>query len=1031
MSQRKQPNNKETTILVQPYTRGFKTKEEAMEQISKISSYLNTVNVWNTSRLNYLTEKEFIQMLEGGTPHRVGSCLESKMSTRDVQDYRTNIFCLDVDHLEQLHEKAIRKVIALLHQHFHYVQESFSSGPKLSQKRFHCYLLVNTLPVAYEALAYIYKHVRDDLSAKIGISFDESMYPLKNVFASGKRVKVNRTLKPFDLKPYWDAYLEKKNRLSERKGREVKDYDAVNDIVDEQFNKGYSTSSVNFDELLKALQSEKTPIISDYKEWIRYLMAFNDIARKGLITNGQMNELAEAIDDGNKTYAKEFEKLKGYDEVTIGSLIYRLQQNGISTNHIFTLSEQYELRVDVSMDIQGKITENPEVFHRFQEILFSKENRGKRILLVSDTATGKSTAILEILKNMTNLQIQYNSPQGFSILCIPRLNLINNLKGRFDLIPKSNTVTGSTKYTSGEREKVIQNSTNILTTLDHSPVILQGKFDKEELNFLEPSEVEHEEILSIPMLMVLDECHMLSTDSTFKPEAIREYCKAEKALLNADGVSLHITATPENLRSEDYDLIIKINQLDRKNPFKHAGYLMLNGSAKQAENKLLQIIKIAAKKNPDRRLLLFIEKKETISNFIKELKNENILAMGVVSKKEDLKLGEEKSIVCEGIIPQKIQVILATTALSAGVSIENNRQVDETWVLCSAESLNHEMTRIVQMSHRFRKQYHALKLFFQKPKVQKKKKVFLYHTFLDEEIKKSEAFKMAIEIMREKQLEGPMTLDELEMQNGLFTDEDGKLHVCAPLIQSEFVLRKLYYNYNNPDVLIRELEKKFQCRFVEMNVNEAIEVADVVEANKMRQSVPSVGLLKSIVDDESVYNQLKNDYFIAGKSQFRATMKKKIKLSTVKDLEYLFESSCGFSFAREILEAHMGAKKDETISYKKDKEALDWLKKILQSKEKSLSVRLHRELSKYLELTTITKQPLQFNKMEDLKEFLRAVASGLLRECGFSFKYEKVDSFESLLKIEKGKSGNVRSYTVVGFIDETYIKEKFGIDKII
>lgn len=127
----------------------------------------------------------------------------------------------------------------------------------------------------------------------------------------------------------------------------------------------------------------------------------------------------------------------------------------------------------------------------------------------------------------------------------------------------------------------------------------------------------------------------------------------------------------------------------------------------------------------------------------------------------------------------------------------------------------------------------------------------------------------------------------------------------------------------------------------------------------------------------------------------------------------------------------MGAKKDETISYKKDKEALDWLKKILQSKEKSLSVRLHRELSKYLELTTITKQPLQFNKMEDLKEFLRAVASGLLRECGFSFKYEKVDSFESLLKIEKGKSGNVRSYTVVGFIDETYIKEKFGIDKII
>ncbi|WP_251553977.1 DEAD/DEAH box helicase family protein [Neobacillus muris] len=823
--------------------------------------------------------------------------------------------------------------------------------------------------------------------------------------------------------------MAKKNRLSEKEGRDVKDYDAVNDIVDEQFNKGFSTSGVNFKELLAALQSEKMPIISDYKEWIRYLMAFNDMEREGLITNEQKNHLAEAIDDGNRTYEKEFEKLKGYDEVTIGSLIYRLQQNGISTNHIFNFSERYELRVDVSMDMQGKITENPEVFHRFQEILLAKENSGKRILLISDTGTGKSTAILEVLKNMTNFQTQYQSPQGFSILSIPRLNLINNLKGRFELIPKSNTVTGSTKYISGEREKVIQNSTNILTTLDHSPVVLQMKREKQ--NLIEFPQVQHEVTSTIPMLMVLDECHMLSTDSTFKPEAIREYSIAEKALLDDCGISLHITATPENLRSEDYDLIIKINQLDRENPFEQAGYLMLNGSSKQVKDKLLQIIKIAARKNPERRILLFIEKKETIADFIKELKNENILAMGVVSKKEEVKSGEEKSIVCEGIIPEKIQVILATTALSAGVSIENNRQVDETWVLCSAESLNHEMTRIVQMSHRFRKQYHALKLFFQKPKNQEKKKVFLYHTFLDEEIKKAEAFKVAIEIMREKQLEGRITLDDLEMQNGLFADEEGKLQVCTPLIQSEIVQHKLYYNYNNPDVLLNELEKKFQCRFLEMNVNEAIEMVDGNETRKTKQPVASKEPLKCIIDDESVYNQLKNDFYIIGKSQFRSTMKKKMKLSTVKDLEYLFDSSCDFFFARKILEAHIAMKKDETVSYMKDRGALDWLKKILQSKENSLSVRLHRELSKYLELTAITKQPLQFNTKKDLKTYLKAVASNLLEDSGFSFQYEKVGSFEDLLKIKKGKSGNVRTYTVVGFIDENYVKEKYGIDKII
>lgn len=1020
--------NEERTILVQPYRRGFNKKEEAIQQIRKISSYLDTVNVWNTSKLNFLSEKEFIRVLENGIPHRLGSCLGSKMSPRNVQDYRTNIFCFDIDHLEHLPKKITRRVIALLNQHFHYVQESFSSGKNLAQRRFHCYLIVTTLQVDYEVLALIYKQVRDDLSAKIGISFDESMYPLKNIFSSGKKVRVNR-LKVFDLKPYLESYLEKKKRLIGRKGHEIKDYEVVNDIVDKQFNTRFTTSRVNFDELLKAIRSEIMPSISDYEEWIRYLMAFNDMEREGLITSSQKFELAEAIDDGKQGYVEEFEKLKKYDEVTIGSLIYRLQQNGIQTNHIFNISERYELRTDLSLDIQGKITDNPTVVNTLNEILYNKENRGKRILLIGGTGTGKSTAILEILKNMTDVRIQYNSTQGFSILCIPRLNLINNLRGRFENIPTSNTVTGSTKFPSGNREKVIQDSYNILTTLDHSPFVVQLKLDEQKL--LKVPREKHEMFSNIPMLMVLDECHMLSTDATFKPEAIIEYCETEKAFLNAGGVSLHITATPENLRSEDYDLIIRINELNRENPFEQAGYLMLDGSSKQVERKMLEIIKVAVKKNPDRKLLLFIENKETIFDFIRELKKVNIETAGVVSKKEEFRSSEEKLIVCDGIIPDKVQVILATTALSAGVSIENNSKVDETWILCSAGSLNHEMTRIVQMSHRFRNKYHALKLFFQKPKKQEKKKVFLYHTFLDEEFKKAEGFKMAIEMIREKQLEGRITLDELERQNGLFADEEGTLHVCSPLIQSEIVLHKTYYNYNNPDDLILELEKKFRCRFPEMTVNEVIEVPTCNEAKTIRQTKPSIETLKSIVDDESIFNQLKNEFFIVGKSHFRAKMKKQIKLSTVKDLEYLFESGCDFANASQILKNHIRAKKDETVSYRKDKRALESMKKILNSKDNSLSVRMFREISKQLSLLELTENQLEFAKIKDLESYLKLVANEILKDVGFNFGPEKVESFKDLLKIEKKKSGKVRKYTVVGFVDETYIKEKYGIERIV
>jgi hypothetical protein len=202
--------NNERIFLVQPYKRSFRNKIEAMKQIKKISSYLDTVNLYNKTKLNFLSEEEFINILESGVPHRLGACLESKMTPGDVQDYRTNLFCMDVDDLSHLPEQTIRKVISRLYENFHFVQESFSSGKKFSQKRFHCYLIVNTLQVDYEVLAFIYKRVRDDLSAKIGITFDESMYPLKNIFASGKKVKVNKTLKPFDLNPYLNDYLQKK-----------------------------------------------------------------------------------------------------------------------------------------------------------------------------------------------------------------------------------------------------------------------------------------------------------------------------------------------------------------------------------------------------------------------------------------------------------------------------------------------------------------------------------------------------------------------------------------------------------------------------------------------------------------------------------------------------------------------------------------------------------------------------------------------------------------------------------------------------
>lgn len=114
----------------------------------------------------------------------------------------------------------------------------------------------------------------------------------------------------------------------------------------------------------------------------------------------------------------------------------------------------------------------------------------------------------------------------------------------------------------------------------------------------------------------------------------------------------------------------------------------------------------------------------------------------------------------------EIQVVLAPTVLSSGVSIIDNSEIAETWVLCSSNSMNHELTRLIQMSHRYRNKYQSFKIFFQKAEPPKGKKAFLYHTLLEEKIKKAEKSKELVNMIRRNPTDFYMQLCTLEEQLG-------------------------------------------------------------------------------------------------------------------------------------------------------------------------------------------------------------------------------------------------------------------------
>ncbi|CAM5734434.1 hypothetical protein SAFG77S_11622 [Streptomyces afghaniensis] len=726
----------------------------------------------------------------------------------------------------------------------------------------------------------------------------------------------------------------------------------------------------------------------------------------------------------------EVNEFKGYQDVTAGTMIHILRKYGIETGNIFTYVEKFAIQPDVTMNIKGKIYENKGAFMKLQEILFSPENRGKRLLLVADTGSGKSYAITRIIHTL-NEQIHsstsnQHSSNKFSIYSCPRRALINNLKRDFESDGYSTMLTGSDEYSSLERERIVKNNSSFLTTIDHAPKIIESKLQMNPSND------------GIPTLMVTDEVHVLgTTDASFKLDAVRDYLVAERRILDAKGVSLHVTATPENLHVSDYDLIIKINQIDHENPFYEAKYSVLDESTKELKAQFLRTIIEAVNSNKERKLLIFIEETKWIEDYCKELQKQNIHAIGIIAKKDSERTYEEKMVIDNGVIPQGIQVILSTTVLSSGVSITNNQECDETWVLCSHNSMNHEATRLIQMSHRLRNRYKSFRLFFQKTESPQVKSAFLYHTLLKEKITKAENSKELIMKIRKNPTKYLIRLDEMEQQASLFSDQNGKIHVLSPKIQSELIRNKTYYNYKNQDRLIWELEQRYQCEFSKGDI-----VIDeegkktLIEDNTGLSTMTPKEALMAIVNDPNMYVRLKREYVRFGRGG-KSVLLKQIKPRTAReDLLYFIEHGVDYEIVKKVMQCHLKSKKDITCSYLQDKEAQQSVERIKSTKETTIYGEMYRLVSEQLKMAKINELEIKFGIKRDMDNFLRRLLDILIKSYGSDPKLTNfdVEYFRELLHYTVKRSSkfkSTREFAIWGFKDKKTVLEKYGLEKFV
>ncbi|MDY0407395.1 DEAD/DEAH box helicase family protein [Paracerasibacillus soli] len=753
------PEFPQNNLLITPYTHRYKTKPSKYEA-AKMQNYFKSVNIGNKTEYSHMDEHELAHnVLETGTPHIVATWLDSPNKRDEVKGFMSNIFEFDIDDIKHLSYERKKELEKRLFKNFYMVQRSFSSSDDFSDPRYHVYERVIPLEnCSYEQWAYAYKRRMEYWEQELGISFDSSQHLLKLIYASGNKVRINRKQKPVNLQPYVDEFHKEKKRMKSKK-RKVSDKRVARKLADNRFNNHYQTIGVNFDAIVKAL--EELPFIDDYDAWFNLLQTFYSMMLEGLIDRNQAYQLCEIIDDGEGKYQEELYKIEGYGYVerTMGSFIYDLHTFGIDTKGIFQLSEKCEMKIDKEWEIEGYLSENKQVAKEFKDLLLN--NPGKRILFVGDTGIGKSKFILDVLDEFNGRLQTFKkvyrsiSSLSYSIMSIPRRNLINNLKNSFST-EKSAVLTGSDEMIKGQRESIIANNDKFLTTPDHAHVILDMKLIEGENVRRSGYDLATLEVLKDHRIMILDECHMLANDSTFKSETIERYLAEEENHLNNDGVVLHMTATPESLTIEGvYDLVIKVTQKNRKNPFRKAGFKVLSGKdTNEVDSMMLKLIREAIKKDPSRKLLVFIENKRLIEDFKKDLAKKGIKAVGIYSKKEKERSEGELSIIELGHIPKGAQVILGTTAMSAGISIVSGfDEQAETWVYCSSSSMNHEFTRLVQMSNRFRisnavPSYAAFKLFFQESASEKQGNVFRYHAYVEEQARKARNSKIYIELSR-------------------------------------------------------------------------------------------------------------------------------------------------------------------------------------------------------------------------------------------------------------------------------------------
>lgn len=305
---------------------------------------------------------------------------------------------------------------------------------------------------------------------------------------------------------------------------------------------------------------------------------------------------------------------------------------------------------------------------------------------------------------------------------------------------------------------------------------------------------------------------------------------------------------------------------------------------------------------------------------------------------------------------------------------------------------------------------------------------FFYQTLLKSNIEKAENSKELVEIIRGNPLQYSLSLDQTEREASLYADNKGVLRVLIPKIQSELLLNKKQYNFNNPERLIIEVERRFNCKF-EKYQNRFNASSEKLNSFDVKLGVMSTkDIIRKLIDDSVFYEQLKCDFHQHNFMRKRALVSRIRKRAVKNDLYYLFDRNVDYEIIKRILTCHLKAGKDNPCSYLKDKDAMERVLVIRRNESKSIDKKMYLLMEARINQELKNGTPTYFSNIAQIDDLLKNIFNQVLKQHGHSLESTSlnVQHFRNLLDIQLKKSNGSRIRVIQGFKDLKYLQEKYG-----